>query len=309
MNMQSSNVLPWHRNTAVYVDGLSLQEQLRAARLDWSVNIGPFRYGDQFQYTDPKVKVAYRDIDGKYIDKYIDRKPWQNREILQHFHDFCNESDLSLKVEYIGSLNKGLILYAAARLPVITDVRKAGDIIEWWLILRDSHMNGSGLKVSLYANRLICTNGMHRLIREGNKVIAHLGEFNKDRINELLGAATRTLRKEEEVYEKLTGVPVTKEEAVMHLINAFGDPKKTIDEQPKPVQIGLRLFEGQAKGSELITAYNTAWGLLNSVSEYFNWHAPSRGSAQTQLNALLQGGRYSGIKKMQDQLVSCYLRS
>lgn len=297
----------WHRGTAIAVEGLTLDEQLEQAGLNWEVLTSGFRYGDRYQFRQTDTQIAYRSDNGAFIDTYTNRQPWQNRDIIQHFHDFCNESELGLKVSHIGSLQEGKLIYAAAKLPHVTDIRKAGDITEWWLLLRDSHLNGMGLQVSLYANRMVCTNGLHQAIRQGNQVIAHLGEFDKERINGVLEAAIVTLREKEATHEQLATVSMTIEEATLQLISAFGEPGKPVEEQPKLIQTALRLFQGSAKGSEYLSAYNTAYGLLQAVTEHFNWHAPNRGGSQGAFQSVLAGSRGQRMQQFERQLVGCYL--
>lgn len=297
----------WHRGTAVAIQGMTLDEQMEAAGLNWDVLTSGFRYGDRYQFRQTETQIAYRSDNGMFIDTYTDRQPWQNRDIIQHFHDFCSESELELEVSHIGSLQNGKLVYAAAKLPNVTDIRKTGDVTEWWLMLKDSHLNGKGLQVSLYANRMICTNGLHELVRQGNAVIPHLGEFNRERVNAVLSAAIATLRQKEQQHEQLAGVALTIEEATLQLLTAFGEPGKPVEEQPKLIQTALKLFQGQAKGSDYLSAYQTAYGLLQSVTEYFNWHAPNRGGEQGAFQSVLSGTRGQRMQQFERQLVGVYL--
>lgn len=305
---ESQSEYQWHRGTAVTVAGLTLDEQLSAAGLNWEVVTSGFRYGDRYQFRETSTQIAFRSDNGMFLDVYTHRQPWQNREIIQHFHDFCDESDLDLQVDCIGSLQDGKSIFAAAKMPIVTDIKHSGDTTEWWLMLKDSHLNGKGLQVSLYANRMICTNGMHELVRQNNQVIAHLGAFNRERISSVLQAAIDTLRAKEERHENLANTQMSVEEATLQLIAAFGEVGKPVDEQPKLIQTALRLFQGQARGSEYLSVYNTAYGLLQSVTEYFNWHAPNRGTNQSQFQSVLSGSRGQKMQQFERQLVSVYCK-
>lgn len=306
MTFNQGNVNHWHRGTATEVSGMNINEQLKASGLDWEVVTSGFRYGDRYQFRQTDTQVAFRSDNGMFIDTYTDRKPWQNREIIEHFHEFCDGAGLT--VTHIGSLNDGKQIYATAKLPVVTDVIRCGDVTEHWLMLRDSHVNGKGLQVSVYSNRLVCTNGLHQLIRQGSKTISHLGSFNKARVTGVLEAAISTVQEKEAVHNELAQVQMTVEEATLQLLTAFGEPGKSIEEQPKLIQTAIRLFQGQAKGAEYLSAYNTAYGLLHAVTEYFNWHAPNRGTAQTQFNSVLSGSRAQKMNQFERQLVGCYVR-
>lgn len=297
---------PWHRDTAIDVSDKTIDQQLKDAGLDWTVELSGFRYGSNYQHRQTETQVAFRSDNGMFIDTYTNRRPWQNREIIENFHHFCSESDLDLTVEHIGSLDSGKRLYAAASLPGVTDVKNVGDVIEWRLLLEDSHINGNGLQVSLFSNRLVCTNGMRTTIRVGNKTISHVGDFNRDRVNSLLEAAIASVREQETAYTKLAETTMTIEEATLQLVTAFGHPTLAIDEQPQMVRTAIKLFQGTAKGSDYLSAYNTAYGLLQSVTEYYNWHAPQRGTNQTQFASVLSGSRGQKMSQFERQLVSVY---
>lgn len=295
----------WHRGAAVEVAGLALNDMLEATGLNWEVKTSGFRYGQNYEHRQTDTKIAYREDTGMYIDTYTDRQPWQNAEIVGHFHDFCEASNLSLS--HLGSLQDGKVVFAAAKLPIEIDVAKAGDITEGYLLLKDSHLNGKGLSVSLFLNRMVCTNGLHSAVREGRQVISHIGEFNKARVSGIFDAALATIQEKQQQADALAAVQMTREEAVVHLITAFGVADKPVEDQPKLIQTVLALFDGQAQGSEYMSAYKTAYGLLQATTEYFNWHAPARGTNQSQFQSILSGSRGSKMGQFERQLVGVCL--
>jgi len=298
----------WHRGTAVNVEGLTVDEQLKAASLDWLVYLAPIKYRDDEGTTheQPDIFAAYRSDTKAFLDTYRDRQPWQNSEIVETFNRFCDQADLPMT--HLGSLDGGRQLYAAAKLPEMTAPATCiGDLTEGYLLLEDSHVNGRGLSVSIYANRLICTNGMKLGIKVGSKTMAHVGSFNEAKITTLLQLARETLSQQQEQDTALTTINVDTMEATLQLIAAFGVIGEPVESQPRIVKTALKLFNGQAKGSELQSAYNTAYGLLHSVTEYFNWHAPARGTVNDQFRSILSGNRANQMQKFQRQLVGCYL--
>jgi len=176
------------------------------------------------------------------------------------------------------------------------------------LLLRDSHLNGTSVSASLYSSRIICTNGLNVVVNSQRTQITHaLGlEANRERVKQLLQDVVDTIAEQEETHIKLAQQTMDKVEATAQLIAAFGTPGASVEEQPRVVRQCIRLFDGEAQGSDFLTAYNTAYGLLQAVSEYYNWHAPSR-SPQTALNSLLSGQRGQKVNNFQRQLVSVCL--
>ena len=238
----------WHRGTAQEITpGSTVEQQLQSAGLDWEVKLSPVFYGPEREHKAP-IFAAYRGDNNVFFDTYTTRKPWQNAEIVETFNRFCD--DANLPMTHLGSLDGGRMLYAAAKLPeMIAPAQAVGDLTEGYLLLEDSHLNGRGLSVSLYANRLVCTNGMKRPVRTGQRIISHVGSFNPDRIETILEAARATLHQEKEQMTELAAVCIDKAEATMQLIAAFGEPGQPVEEQPRIVQTCLKLFNGMGKGS------------------------------------------------------------
>lgn len=297
----------WHRGTAQEIQpGMTVDQQLQTAGLDWEVKLSPVFYGHEKEHEAP-VFAAYRGDNNMFFDVYTKRKPWQNAEIVETFNRFCD--DANLPMTHLGSLDGGRMLYAAAKLPeMIAPAQAVGDLTEGYLLLEDSHLNGRGLSISLYANRLICTNGMKRPVRAGQRIIAHVGSFKAGRIESILEAAHATLHQEKETMTNLAAVGIDKAEATMQLIAAFGEPGQPVEEQPRIVQICLKLFNGMGKGANELSAYNTAYGLLHSVTEYYNHHAVKRGTVAQQFQSILSGNRAKQMQQFERQMVGCYLR-
>lgn len=297
----------WHRGTAVELaPGMTVEEQLSKTDLNWQVELGPVYYGTgEHKRAVPGQQAAYRSDNEMFISFYTRRKPWQNKEIVETFNRFCDQAELPMT--HLGSLDKGRVLYAAAQLPEMQGpMKEKGDVTEGYLILQDSHINGKGLTVSIYANRLVCTNGMVRHVKLRQKTIAHVGKFDSGYIRELLAAARTTFTTEQERVNQLSSVTIDKAEAALQLIAAFGDPSEPVEKQPQIVRTCMRLFDGRAKGSEMLSTYSTAYGLLNAVTEFYNHHQARRGGLAGEFQSVLAGARAKNMAKFEKQLVSCY---
>lgn len=286
------------------VRGMSLEGQLRLAGLNWQVMESDFCYGDEYQFQSGNYRKAiYRSDTGMLLDTVGDRwTPHQNTEIIGTFNEFCTQA--GIEIEHIGCLREGRAVFAVARTDQSFDL--GGDEVYGKILLTGFHEQGKGHRVDLMTLRKICGNGLTVPVRLNGKVISHVGEWNHDYVMGILEAAKTNFRSFNQQSERLAQTTITVEEATLHLIQAFGIPGKTIDEQPKTVQTCLRLFQGQARGSELMSAYNTAWGLLNSVTEYFNHHSRNS-AAQTHLNSLWMGGKAQQQQRFMQQLVGVYL--
>jgi phage/plasmid-like protein (TIGR03299 family) len=288
---------------ATVVQGQSLADRMAEAGLDWQVEQSGFRYGDRYQHRAVEShKAIYRGDTGTLLGVAgKDWTPHQNTDILGTFEQFCTSS--GLEIEHIGALREGRSVFAVARTDDQFDL--GGDEVQGKIIFTGSHEPGRGHRVDLMTLRKICGNGLTVPVRAQGKVINHIGGWDTYKVLNVLESAKTNFRQVQQQSERLAETPISIEEATLHLIQAFGDASKPVEEQPKIVQTCLALFQGRAKGSHLIRAYNTAWGLLNSVTEYYNHHSRAT-SAQSHLNSLWMGNKAQQQQKFLTQMVSVY---
>lgn len=301
-------VKQWHRNIGVAVTPhMTIDEQIQAAGLDWTVEQSSYRYGNHFQYEDDQNTIAFRSDNGKVLGYWPQRKPFQNREVVEAFHDFCASSGEGMRIERLGCLNGGKSLFATARLKHIIDVKTVGDVVDSRLLLTEHHINGKALQIRVFFNRLVCTNGMTELVKLKGSTLNHMKEFDGDTVRDYLEAAYRAVEGYELTLNLLAEETVQDAEAKMHLVKAFGCIDKPWEEQPRPVQICYKLFKGQGAGSDKLSAYQTLFGLQESVKEYFNWYA--KGSyGERAFNSLCFGNRGHKQTAFTNQLVRVHLR-
>lgn len=299
----------WHRNIGITVTPeMSLDEQLEAAGLAWTVEQSPYRYGACFQFKDDKNTIAHRSDTGKVLSYFGPRrKAFQNKQIVEAFHDFCASSGDGLQIERLGCLNGGKSLFATAYLKHKIDVKHVGDILETRLLLTEHHVSGRALQIRLFFNRLVCTNGQTRLVKVKGRTLNHMREFDAQSVRDYLEAAYVGVEQYEQTLNQLAEVTIADSEARMHLIKAFGDVDLDWESQPRPVRVCFELFKGEGAGSEKLSAYQTLFGLREAVSEYQNWH--SKGSyGERAFNSLCHGSRSQKQDAFTKQLVGVHLR-
>lgn len=265
----------WNYGTGIEIGAdATIDEMLDIAGLNWNVEVSPVSFGHFNEYRDNTKKAAYRSDTGELIDIYGElRQPNQNRAMLTMFDQFLKKADLN--IDFVGSTQKGANIYASAKLPETFDInpKEVGDITKARLVISDSHLNGVGLTVSVWYNRLVCTNGMSTKVSQDIGIIHHSGIIQSATVDRVLSHALQSVKIKRDVYDVLSDRPISTEQAVTMLIASFGDTEKAVSEQPEIVQTCLRLFQADAIGGEYLTAYQTAYGLLQSVTEFYNHHS------------------------------------
>lgn len=298
----------WHRGAGVAVTSdMTTAEMLEKANLNWRVETSPFRYGEDFGIEEDKCSIAYHGESGDSFGIVGPRrKIFQNAQIVQSLRDFCEMSGDGLQINRLGQLNGGKNIFAVATLKHVIDVKSVGDIIETRLLLKESHENGKGLQIMTHMNRLVCTNGMTQLVKVKGKTLGHVKEFNTASVRAYLSEAYEGVAQYGETMEALAQIEVKGSEAKMHYIKALGNPSLAWEDQPVPVHTCYKLFKSTGMGSEMLSAYNTLFGVKEAFSEYVNWH--QKGSVGERAFVSVCGGpRGQANSNFLKQLVSVHL--
>lgn len=231
-------------------------------------------------------------------------QPHQPLEVLESFQDWVNSTN-ELKLTHVGQLDGGRIVYGLADFPDVIQFGEDTTVAK--VLLTNMNKLGYATRIELFTYRIVCSNGLTVRSRKGSMRINHLtnimqedGEF----LNNSLSSLHKQFEKHKRQMEQLTQVQMGKSEAIALLIKNFGNPQLELDEQPKAVQVILQLFDGKGKGAEYASAFNTAYGLLQSTTEYLNHHVRQ---TKTHTSSLLYGSKASSAEKIQQSLVSTYL--
>jgi len=252
--------------------------------LDWTIKRENLYHGDfdKSLVNDYSMMVAVDKDKTKHAIDVIGskRKFIQNTEILSFFKQMSEH--YKLPITSIGTNN--FDVFVNLELPVTLDVKKIGDITKTSLVIYEGRKNNHGIGFYTYFNRLVCTNGMSQRVKASNVVVSHFEDINMKSVDSLIKEAIAQVKQKETITEVLAETPMSLEVASLLLIQEFGDPTKTFDKQPAMVKTCLNLFNGQADGSEMLSAYQTAYGLMNSVTQYYRGSQPNTDSFLSVLN-------------------------
>lgn len=126
--------------------------------------------------------------------------------------------------------------------------------------------------------RVVCNNTLRaatwNMDKKDNGAIkvSHRSVFNPDEVKKGLGIDLHWAEFVESA-NVLSTIKVKDEDALQFIVGLVGDPSKPIQEQAekaKAVATVFQLYKGKARGSDLKSSEDTAWGLVNSVTEYID---------------------------------------
>ena len=283
---------PWHGLGNALPVNRPLEEWICAAGMDWSIKEAPVRFatcanqqiGSLGEASDHKV--LYRSdtqtplsVVGQHY------KVVQPREILEFYRDLTEQS--GFEMETAGVLKEGKKLWALARTGQSIDL-KGRDTLKGYLLLATA-CDGSMATVAQFTSvRVVCHNTLSIATanQSGAVKVPHRSIFNPDAIKQQLGLSVSGWDAFSDRMKVLSERKLTDREANRYLEQLFDQGQAGVSAKAKIRNIGtiLNLYQGNGMGSTLPSAANTAFGLLNAVTQYVDHEQRAR-SQDNRLNS------------------------
>jgi len=199
----------------------------------------------------------------------------QPKEVLEFYRDLTEKAGFQL--ETAGVLKGGRKYWALANMG--KEAKVLDDTIKGYLLLGtacDGSMSTTAMFTSI---RVVCNNTLGFAMDEakGNSRVVrinHRTTFNDAKVKAQLGIAATSwdnFMKHVEAWSE-TKVTTSDAEDYFSEIASYKGNDGEIVVSDKTVSTLLDLFQGRGKGSELKSAKDTVWGLVNAVTEFVDHH-------------------------------------
>ncbi len=147
---------PWHGLGVKLEEGVTPQEMMVAAGLDWSVEKVNMYYGMQDEIKVEGKQALIRSTDQKLLDIVgVDWNPVQNSEAFNFFNEFCKAGQMSMHTA--GSLFDGKRVWALAKIASDFELFN-GDKVEGYLLFSNPHKFGQAVDIRFTPVRVVCNN-------------------------------------------------------------------------------------------------------------------------------------------------------
>jgi len=255
---------PWHGLGQKLDETSTIEQWAVAAGLDYTLATTPVVNGP---ISVPGKQIIYRTdkMEGLAVvgDKY---KIVQPIEVLDFFKQYVNGV---AQIETAGVLHQGKRYWAMARLD--GEINVAGDITHPYLLLATSCDGSLATQARLTSVRVVCNNTLQMSQRgKADVTVRHNSVFNADDVSTKLEAIHAGLAAQSEMLKSLAKVKMDDKAAKAFIANLY---KVDAEALPRQATRILELFNGQGIGSELESSKNTAYGLLQAVTQYTDWEA------------------------------------
>ena len=218
--------------------------------------------------------------------------PMQYVDMVSLFRDFCESGEMQL--DTVGLLKNGAVCWALAKIGENFTLA-GGDQVNGNVLIYASHDGSLMTEAKLTTVRVICWNTLECLIRTlVGGVLTPLGmaksKSRKDKIA-AIKEARETLRLSKQQFSQFHEIAQELSEAkvdfkgpeVIHYLTQLTSPKLL---KLQSAKLKIDDFNRQGKGilesilsspgSEMDSAKNTWWGVVNGVTNYFDHEAGTR---------------------------------
>jgi len=277
---------PWHGLGNRLTPNQPLEVWAEQAGMGWRIESADVQFiaGHTFSgslHSCPDQKVLYRSDTKVPLSVVSSRfKVVQPAEVLEFYRDLTEIG--GYEMETAGILKEGRKLWALARTGQSVTL-KGGDRVNGYLLLATACDGTLATTAQFTSVRVVCNNTLAVALRDGVGAVKvpHRSEFDAQVVKRQLGIAVTPWSSFADHIKELANCRMVEKavEGLLTKVFAYGHSDTTphtaaFNEQA--VQKVLALYAGKGKGSELSSARGTAWGLLNSVTEYVDHHRRCR---------------------------------
>lgn len=263
---------PWHGLGNQLPEGTDIEAWAEAAGMGFTIKAAKALFiGENKQTGQLKgQRILYRDDTNAGLSIVSDKfQIVQPREILEFFEAYTNGL---ARMETAGVLFQGRKFFALAKINDVDPVDLGGDKTQPYLLLSSSCDGTMATRAQLTSVRVVCNNTLsvaHQA--RGNDVkVRHSTAFDMSSVQMQMEAIRGDFRAFGETMRTLADVQVTVNQAEEFLLALSKNENGKLGSGEAKI---LQLFSGAGIGSALESAKETAYGLAQAVTEYYDHHA------------------------------------
>lgn len=282
-SMAYVNEAPWHGLGNRLTANQPLETWLVEAGMNWQIKHSETLYNSADddsmhirQYAN--AKVLYRSDTLAPLSVVSNRyQVVQPHDVLYFYKDLVAAGGFEL--ETAGVLKGGRKLWALAKTGQAT-LLKGGDQVKAYLLLATSCDGTLCTTAQFTSVRVVCNNTLKIAVGDhtGAVKVPHSTRFDPKTVKEALGIGLSSWDVFIGNIKQLSRRPISPEEAKQFFNEVLNEPEIEGVENvtSRAMQQVTALYNGAGKGSLLSSSRNTAWGLVNAVTEYVDHQRRAR---------------------------------
>lgn len=275
---------PWHGLGNKLAPQQPIEAWRQQAGMDWKIEESEVRYitgNNNLGVINafPEQKVLYRSDTRAPLAVVSKRfKVVQPGEVLEFYRDLTSHSGFEL--ETAGVLREGRKFWALARTGQSTTL-KGRDKVDGYLLLATACDGTLATTAQFTSVRVVCNNTLRVALGNNNGAVKvpHRSEFDPEAVKRQLGITVASWDGFVARMKALVERPVDPDtvEGLLRRVLTYAGPDGRAEIVNEQALANVRaLYEGGGRGAMLPSSRGTAWGLLNSVTEYVDHHRRAR---------------------------------
>lgn len=226
----------------------------------------------------PEQKVLYRSDSNVPLSVVSNRyKVVQPKEILEFYRDLSEISGFEL--ETAGVLKQGRKVWALAKTGQSCTF-KGNDTVNGYLLLATACDGTLATTAQFTSIRVVCNNTLAVALTNGTGAVKvpHSTSFDPDAVKKKLGISVAAWDGFMYRMKILAERKVKSQDAFNYFLRVFTDQGNSTTglTNERAMTKAMSLYEGQGRGAELASSKSTAFGLLNSVTEFVDHERRAR---------------------------------
>lgn len=275
---------PWHGLGNKLGQQQPIEVWKQQAGMDWRIDEAEVQYVTGSNNIGvinafPEQKVLYRS-DTKAPLSVVSKRfqVVQPGEILEFYRDLsaCNGFEL----ETAGVLREGRKFWALARTGQSTTL-KGRDKVDGYLLLATACDGTLATTAQFTSVRVVCNNTLAIALGDSRSAIKvpHRSQFDPEAVKRQLGITVSSwdgfVARMKALVDRLVD-PDSVEGLLRRVLTYTAADGKNVVVNEQALASVRSLYEGGGRGALMASSRGTAWGLLNSVTEYVDHHRRAR---------------------------------
>ena len=279
-NEENGRFVPWHGLGTPVEEAPNSYEALRIAGLNWKVESKPVFVNDKEV---PNYVANVRDSDNSVLGIVTNRyKIVQNEEAFA-FTDALISGDV--RYETAGSLKNGKRIWLLAKLP---ETKVIDDVVIPYVCFTNTHDGTGAVQAIMSPIRVVCNNTLNLALTNAKRSwsMRHVGDINGkiEEAREVLGLADKYMKELNVFADKLANTSLPFEKAKEIVNELFPIDKEDSDREKRNMQKCRDDIMVCYFAPDILKYQNTAYGLVNAVTDWAGHKTPLRNTKSYQEN-------------------------
>ncbi|MGG2042598.1 DUF932 domain-containing protein [Burkholderia gladioli] len=278
---------PWHGLGNKLAPKQPIEVWADRAGMNWTIEASEVRYVTG----SPGIGAIHAFADQKVLYRSDTKAPLsvvsaryqivQPREILEFYRDLTEVGGFEL--ETAGVLKEGRKFWALAKTGQ-SGLLKGKDKVSGYLLLATACDGTLATTAQFTSVRVVCNNTLQIALGDstGAVKVPHRSQFDAQAVKRQLGIAISSWDAFMVRTKALADRKVSDSAAEAFLRRVLTYPathltdRSTLAVNERAIKAVGELYAGRGKGSDMASASGTAWGLVNAVTEYVDFHRRAR---------------------------------